>query len=792
MAKIYLLYFLLLLSTIIQAQSKNITITLTNSTLQPIPAANISINSLKDTTIILQQITTDIGVATFQVNTLGKYTLVITSIGYQSIKKVIEISNSTTNIPIQLKPQIVNKNKAITVVAKKPLITQEDDKTIVDPENLVQTSTNAFEVLEKTPGIFADQDGNFYLSSTTPAIVQINGRDLRLGAADMASLIKSLPPNAILKIEIVRTPSAKEDASGSGGVINIVLRKGVKLGLTGSVFGGGNQGTYGNQFVGASISNNTDKRTIYVYTGLSRRANYDAINSNRFIKADSLLQQQSYSKTNGYNPYLNFGTSYMPNKKWEFGYDLNFSYNKSNGNSTNVNNFTKKSTNTNFANDYNTVANDGGTYNIAQNINAKLKTDSNKIVWTSSVSFNYFKYNNSQNYNTQYTSPNAFTIAGNGKQNSNRYLTILQTDVVWKPIKKLTLEAGIKSSTIQYKNEAQFFKNNNTDNLRSNKFDYTESITATYLQASKTVEKFVLKTGIRLENTNMQGTQLVPSTQKFTINRNDFFPYVYLSRPIATIMKYDLRGYLVYRKSITRPGYDLLNPFSKFIDNYLSEVGNPNLKPQFTETVEANISFEDQPIFAIGQNKTKGIFTNVIYQNPNNPQEALRTYDNLGNNTENYLRFTAALPPGGKYFFVVGGQRNFNKYNGFYEGKPLQFNNTSWNFFTYHQLKLDKRSSLSMQGWMQTGGLFQFYQLSNFGQLNFSINRQFLNKKLIVTLNLRDALYTNQNEFTLQQGSINAFGNRNSDTRRFGINLRYNFGIKKKEEQQNYNGTEGN
>jgi iron complex outermembrane recepter protein len=788
---IYTILFLITTHLAI-AQKATIIITVSSKTNEKVNGANVVLKKFEDSTIIDTKQTSN-GMVQFEGELNQRYFLTISSVGYAEVQKTILINSATENIGIVLKQKVAN-NKAVTVVAKKPLMKQEDDKTIVDPENLVQASTNAFEVLEKTPGIFTDQDGNFYLSSTTPATVQINGRDMRLGANDLATLLKSLPPNSILKIEIVRTPSAKNDATGSGGVINIVLKKGVKLGLTGSVFGGINQGTYGNQFMGASINNSDDKKTVYAYAGFSKRATYDELKTNRAFNVDSLLKQNSFSKIEAWNPYVNMGASYMPNKNWDFGYDANVSFNKSDNVADNLNNIISTITNNTAISNNNNVVNDGSTVSIIQNINAKFKSDSNKLEWSSNVSYNYFKYDNSQDYNTINSIPFPISVLGNGDQKSDRNLTVIQTDLTWKPIKRLTIETGAKTSIIGYKNTADFFRNNVKDIYRSNQFKYTENITALYLQAAKTIEKFVLKAGVRMEHTNMKGTQLVPTAQSFSINRNDFFPYVYLSRPVATIFKYSLKGYLVYRKSISRPGYDLLNPFPRFVDNYLSEVGNPNLKPQFTETFEANISFEDQPVFAVGRNQTKGIFTNVIYQNPNNPSEALRTYDNLGNNTENYLRFTAALPPGGKYFFVVGGQRNFNIYDGLYEGKPLNFKNRSWNFFTYHELKLDKRSSLSMNGWMQTGGLFQFYQLSDFGQLNFNLNRRFFNKKLIVSLNFRDVFFTNKNDFKILQGSVNATGSRITDSRRFGINIRYNFGMKKKEEQAPQYGTgpEGN
>jgi hypothetical protein len=130
----------------------------------------------------------------------------------------------------------------------------------------------------------------------------------------------------------------------------------------------------------------------------------------------------------------------------------------------------------------------------------------------------------------------------------------------------------------------------------------------------------------------------------------------------------------------------------------------------------------------------------------------------------------------------VGGQYNHNFYEGLYENKPLSFKKGTWTFFTYHQLKLDKRSQFTLSGFVRLKGQQQFYELSHFGALNASLNRQFLKQKLIVTLSMNDIFYTNQNDFTIKQGSINANGNRRADTQRFGINVRYNFGIRKKEE----------
>ena len=126
-----------------------------------------------------------------------------------------------------------------------------------------------------------------------------------------------------------------------------------------------------------------------------------------------------------------------------------------------------------------------------------------------------------------------------------------------------------------------------------------------------------------------------------------------------------------------------------------------------------------------------------------------------------------------------------NFFQGIYEGKQLAFKKGTWTFFTYHSLKLDKRSQFSMHGFIRLKGQQGFYELGSFGALNASINRQFLKQKLIVTLSANDIFKTNKNEFEINQGSIHATGIRQGDTRRFGLNVRYSFGLRKKEESNN-------
>lgn len=253
------------------------------------------------------------------------------------------------------------------------------------------------------------------------------------------------------------------------------------------------------------------------------------------------------------------------------------------------------------------------------------------------------------------------------------------------------------------------------------------------------------------------------------------------------IMGYPLKGYLVYRRTISRPAYDYLNPSTRYIDPYLFETGNPTLRPQFSNNYEANISVDERPILAIGVNQTKDIFNQVIYEADSSRAQAFRTWDNLGKNKEVYFRALGAIPPGGRYFIVAGAQYNLNHYEGLYQNKPLSFKRGTWSMFTYQTFNVTPLTRLTLNGFVRFKGQQGFYELTTFGALNMSISQQMFKKKLTVTLGIQDMFYTNKNEFALTQGSVNAYGIRKGDTRRGSLNLRYNFGIRKKEENEPQN-----
>lgn len=745
-----------------------------------IPYASIKVKSVLDTLKQFSLIADSNGVATANITSNKNYTLLVNAIGYKKYSKTIALENNSI-ITIKLLEDPTQLNQVV-VTSSKALVRQEDDKSIVDPELLAAGSTNAMETIEKTPGVFIDGDGNIYLNGLSPAGVQINGRDLRMSPSDLSTLLKSLPPNAIQKIELIRTPSAKYDANGGGGVVNIVLKKGVKLGLNGSVNTGLNQGQYGNQFFGVNLNNTNEKYSTYLNTQYNNNNGYSINNTNRILSDQSTIVQRARTQNPSNSFYIGYGIGKNFKEKWEFNYDGRISNNLFN-NTTKNDAGIASSTALPVLNE-SIINNKGNNYNINQSFRAKYKLDTVGGEWVTDVSVNYSEASTHQNYSNQIR--NAIASSGAGDFGNDRTIFIAQTDLKKKWV-GLNWETGIKTSILQFDNHATYVKTvggvTMPDVFRTSNYNFKEQVNAGYLQASKNWGAFILKLGSRIEQTLMEGRQLIPQDTSFIVNRTDAFPYVYLSRKLVTIMGYEMRGYLVYRKTISRPSYDFLNPFARYIDPYTYETGNPNLRPQFTSNYEANISVDDRPIFAYGVNETKDIFSSVVYTSPLDKQLSYRTYDNLGRNKEIYFRGIAVIPPGKKFFAVVGVQYSRNIYNGIYENQPFNFDRGSFTFFTFQSLKLDTKSTIAINGFWRTNGQQQFYELDNFGQLNATVNRQFLNKKLTVTLSANDIFFTNNNTFVLNQGSIRSNGYRESDTRRYGINLRYNFGFKPKEKK---------
>jgi hypothetical protein len=769
------------------AQKYPLNLTVLNAQLEPFENASALLYRLPDSTIVEKKVlkSTDV----FFVEPSTNYFLKITSTSKQIFEKEINIKLQSVQLQIILMDK-VESMKEITIVSKKSFMKEEDDKTIVDATVLANSSTNAFEVIEKTPGTIIDQDGNVYLNSTTPATIFLNGREMKLSSADLASLLKSLPANSVNKIEIMRNPSAKYDAASSGGILNIVLKKGVKVGSSGSLNIATFQGVYNTSTIGFNINNGTTKFNSYLSYQYMKKNSFESIISNRSFDIDSVsVSQNSYTKYPSITNYLSAGTDYAINNKWSIGLDLKFNTTKNENKSINNINISKINFAPLLAKNNSDVHNNNNAIFLSNILNSKFKIDTIGSEWTNVLEYSIFNYHNSQQYTNNYYVPIIATLNGDGNNDNDKKIYSFQSDLVLKLKHGYTFETGLKLSNSNSNNKSLFYKdsanqNRQIDLFQTNTYKYSESINAAYLQLSKTFFGFTIKPGLRFETTNISGNQIVPTDTNFSIKRKDVFPYVYLKHKLFKIYGQTLMANAIFRKSIKRPYYESLNPYPKFIDQYLYEAGNPSLKPQFTTNYEFNVTFNDMPVASVGVNYTKDIFSTVIYQDEST-KIAFRTFDNLGKNKEMYCRLVGGIPPGGKYFFYIGGLYNYNEYRGFFQNQIFNYNRGSFTFFTFHEYKFTKSFTCNLQAFLRSKALQNFYELNTFGGMVVSANKSMLKRKANLILSVNDVLQTNRVVFQFDRNNQNINGKRINDTRKIGITFRYNFGLKPKEEKKN-------
>lgn len=753
---------------------------------EPLPGATVSIYQ-RNTSNEFHMITDSSGAARFSNLSFGDYIIRVRFIGYNIHQSTVLFTDTIFQHNVILST-VAHSLKEVTVIAPRPLIRQEEDKTIIDPEPIAQSSTNALEIIESTPGIYVDPDGGIFLTGATPAAIYINGREQKMSQQDLNYLLRSIPPSVIERIEIIRTPSAKYDAATSGGIVNIILKKGFRLEKYGTISGGTLQGARNNTFASASFNDQFKNNSYLITLNSNINSRFEELNTTRTI-GQNMLQINSSTTPINKQAYLQFGFNNNTDKKLQLNYDGRITFNNRKLNSNN-DAIMQSETQTPIYRVFNKYLTTTLFTSTSHDIGLVYQFDTIDNRIDQKISFSLSNNTSEQNYTNTIVNPVKTILIGNGDDENWRYLVIYQNDITYMLPLNIKLEAGTKNAYQKFKNNSVysvlFEQFSFLDTQKTVRYSYFDFVSAGYMQLTRQlVFNINLKTGIRCEHTYMKGNQYYPNDTSFLVDRIDWFPYIYLSRKIFERFGIKLFTYAIYRRTITRPDYNQLNPSIRAYDQFFYDCGNPKLLPQFSENIEWNISFNDFPVLAIGMTKTSQIFSQVTYQHPQNPAILVRTFDNLGNSTEHYLRGIVGIPPGKAYFFGLGAQYTDVTYNGVYGQKPFQFNNKHWRFFTFHSLRIFKNTKITAFGFYLKNFAWNFYQVEDFGQLNMNISQTFLKQQLTISINVRDVFYTNKQNFVFEQGDVKMSGLRQSDTQRFGINIRYNFGIRPKTKDRN-------
>ncbi|MDN3659161.1 outer membrane beta-barrel protein [Ferruginibacter paludis] len=617
----------LFITTILFAQTTGVTLagTVTDTKHEAISSATIRLVNAKDSTIIKETLTNDNG--KFRLNGIseGAYRLIVTAVGQmQFVPVLFTVDSSRQDMllpPVVMVPAKNTDLTGVTVTARRPLIEQQIDKTVVHVDAMISSATsNTLEVLEKTPGITIGVNNGINLNGRG-ALVLIDGRQTYMSGQDLAAYLKSLPGSVLDKIELMDNPPARYDAAGNA-IINIRLKKNRMAGFTGNISMGYSQGRYVRLNDAVNLNYNRKKLNLFANIGFNKEQNYtNDLFDRKFYTADgalssvlSLSNNQQY-KTQGAN--INLGLDYAITQKTTYGVVLNFNGGKRNGwFSAAGKNYNKNDQLMGISAGNNTGGDNRSNGSINLSVVHKLNDNGREL----SGDINYLHYKTDGNQllenfifqpdgtlneasKFQYLAPSSFNIYS------------AKTDYVHPLKNKAKVEAGIKSSIVDNDNVVNYFDRMTEipviDYSRSNHFKYHENINALYVNGQKNWQRWGMQSGLRIENTNLRGNQLgngVAGDSSFSKNYTGVFPSLYFSYKLDSIGNNTLN--LLAVKRINRPNYQLLNPFVFFRDQYSYTAGNPMLNPQYQYRLELKYTHKQLFRTALSFNR----FTNVIFQ----------------------------------------------------------------------------------------------------------------------------------------------------------------------------------
>ncbi|MBI5857068.1 MAG: TonB-dependent receptor [Sphingobacteriales bacterium] len=789
MRKLLTLLTALSLTLISQAQLKNgkVNGTVIDGNAKTIESATITLLRANDSSVAKMSVADKTGKFEFDAVLEGRYIVSISAVGHnKGFSETFEIntSNPVVNLKtIELTPSAKTLG-AVNVLSRKPLIEQKIDRTIVNVEaSVTNVGNSALEVLEKSPGITVDKDGNISLKGKQGVIVMIDGRQSYLGGADLANLLRSMSASQLEQIEIMTNPPAKYDAAGNSGVINIKTKKNKQYGYNGSITSSYTQGIYPRFNESGNFNYRNGK--VNVFTSLNYNRNHrreDLIISRNFRDNNtkdilSIFDQTSKMANESHFYSAKVGLDYFATKKTTLGFVLNGYQNphiwKSNTNTDifNPNYVLTNQTKASSRNDdkWNNFSVNGYLKTVLDSAGQEFSTDLDYIQYrsTSMQSLISSYYDNAGNLTKI---PD--TLNGNLPQDITIYSA--KADYV-KPLKKgAKFEAGLKASYVKTDNNANYDSLRNGqlyhDYNRSNHFVYEENVNAAYVNFSSPLgKKWNGQFGLRVENTNAKGNQLTTGTG-FKRNYTQLFPTVYLQYTANENNQFGIN----YGRRINRPDYEDLNPFIHFLDRYTFEQGNPDLKPQFSHNIELSHTYKGFLTTTLNYSNTSDIIQQVIEQHEATNETFVKkaniaTQNQVGIAISAYKEITKWWS-GSVYANLAN-----NHFKGIVNNENISIGITMFMAQVQQQFKWGKGWAAELSGFYRTKGLEGVIFIDPIAQVNAGISKQVLKNKGTVKLNFRDifkgAVYTGYSKYS----NVDARFKDVNDQQAVGISFTWRF-----------------
>ena len=794
---------LITISSTIYCQEKGAKIngTVIDGSQRIIESSTITLLRAKDSSVAKIGVADKNGTFQFEKIAEGKYFVSVSAAGHQNgYSEIFEVTPEKSSITLKTIELIPHSKSltGVTVIAKKPLVEQKIDRTVINVEaSVTNVGSSALEVLEKSPGISVDKDGNISLKGKEGVMILVDGRPTQLSGADHANMLRSMNANQLDQIEIMTNPPAKYDAAGNAGIINIKTKKNKQLGYNGSFNAGYGQGHYPRFNDGLNFNYRVNR--INVFTNLSHNydENYNVLTIQRNFRDKNTKELVSHfdqvakmkNENNSFNGKI--GLDYFANKNTTFGFVVTgFSSDRSNSPRNVTNIFDNSGNLENQTRAFSTGKQDWKNFSTNLNFRQVLDTSGKELT----ADLDYITYD-SKNHTSMINS--YFDAIGNSIMKADTLLGSLPQNIkiysgkidYLQPLKKgARFEAGIKSSYVKTDNNAVYdsiqYGEMVHDFNRSNYFIYEENINAAYVNLNKPInKKWGAQFGLRVENTNAKGNQ-VTTNQKFDRHYTQLFPTAYVQYTADKNSSFVLN----YGRRVRRPDYQSLNPFINFIDRYTYQQGNPNLKPQFSHNVELSHTFKGSFTTTLNYSRTTDIIQNVIEQNESTNETFVKRA-NIAKQRQFGISFNASNS------FTKWWKNNFyvnvfnNRFEGIVNNTFVTIGATTLMLNGSQQFQISKTWSAELRGFYRTQGIEGVIHAKPFGMMSAGLSKQVMKNKGTLRLNIRDIFKTQYFRGESKYSNVDAAFQEHRDSRFVNIGFTYRFSKGKINQRKRSNGS---
>jgi iron complex outermembrane recepter protein len=695
-------------------------------------------------------------------------------------------AKSDTTVTDTILPFQQQQLKEVKVVAKKKLVEQKIDKMVINVDAAVTNAgTTAMDVLEKSPGVQVDKDGNISLKGKQGVMVMLDGRPTYLSGTELANLLRGMESSQIEQIEIMTNPPAKYDAAGNSGVINIKTKKNKLKGFNGSASATIGQGKYSKMNESVSLNYRNNKINLFGNFSHGRYNNFNQLDIFRRYKNEdettrAIFEQVAFNRNTWNNHNAKIGMDYYLSKKTTIGFvasgftnpstqrGINKSFLKSPLSTTDSIVESRSNTNQRWSNG-------------AINLNMRHAYDSTGRELTADIDVVKYDVTNTQDFsNVSFTPTMVKQFEENLRGDIPMKISIYSAKMDYiRPLKKDgKIEMGWKSSYVENDSRANYFniieEESHADYTKTNYFRYKENINAAYINFNKKLsKKFEMQSGLRFENTNYSGLQWGNPNQNdssFNKSYNGLFPTVYLK---YSADKNNQIGLSLGRR-IERPRYEDLNPFMFFIDKYTYGRGNPYLKPQYSNNIELTHTFKGFLTTTLNYSETKNMFAEIFDQEGS--YATIVTQGNIGKRRNMGISMSSQIPVAKWWNSNVYANYNYEKLNGKLTGEDFEVSSGNFTINVNNQLTFKKGWSAEVSGWYRSRGIWGQIRSYPMGALTTGVSKQVLKGKGSVKMSVRDIFYTQPARGDINFKSTEARFRSHWDSRQVNLTLTYRFG----------------